>query len=377
MSSLAYTLNVSRGVDDDVAMLANVALDVRKDECAASHTLRLLTFLQTYLKNILAALVESTRSVSYHEDSQPIDKQGSSRITTLTSSRRPPTPIGRDQVLALFEMSPGLLHSAHLASVERFYAHQYLYDVPSKEAQLEARRSAQISMHEHRVAYKERAKEEKTRLRLLATRKREQEAAYKLDSNREGLEAASHSTHRGAGGLDNSTNAVSSPLRKTAAVVNKDENGSNASRSGKQASGPTIDLEASLFPELAATATSASTTAATNNENIKAHPVTGMTNSVKKKDGARRKMCLRESDDDGGNTSAEEDGSAQVSKAIEERNATLAAIDNALTLPGLSEKQDAKERTAQLDREREDRGRFGLFQLLSGLLDSRQKRTFL
>lgn len=116
----------------------SVALDVSLPSFCTHSCSPVLIFsrdtMQVYLKDMLAALLEVASA----------DKAKQSSVTKATRGKKgkakakqqaesTPSTVTRDHILSLFELSPFRLRSSHVASVEKFIAHQHLYDLPPRE----------------------------------------------------------------------------------------------------------------------------------------------------------------------------------------------------------------------------------------------------
>lgn len=119
MATIAYASNLAGGVDMEASGLAIVALDA-SGSLMLSQT-RLTPGAQAYLKDLLAALVAVTPTPAGAPD-------GTSN--SETSAKELLQTITKGNLLDLFETAPSCLHAPQIGSVERFMAHQHLYDLP-------------------------------------------------------------------------------------------------------------------------------------------------------------------------------------------------------------------------------------------------------
>lgn len=103
--------------------------------------------IQVYMKDVLSALLE-VASASSAKQTSAAKAKGSKKGKAKQQADKEPHAITRDHLLSLFELSPSVLHSTRVASVEKFIAHQHLYELPPREERvhkLEERQEQQIA----------------------------------------------------------------------------------------------------------------------------------------------------------------------------------------------------------------------------------------
>lgn len=86
------------------------------------------------MKDILASLLE-VASADNVKSQSPTKTKGGKKGKARANEQADKTPftVTRDHPLSMFELSPSILRSTHVASVEKFIAHQHLYELPPRE----------------------------------------------------------------------------------------------------------------------------------------------------------------------------------------------------------------------------------------------------
>ena len=325
MSYIAYNSSLTGGADDAVASMLAVALEVRM-RCPRRPGLT--SFVQTYMRDLVSALVAVVPA--HHRN---------------TSSTKPAV-IGRDRVSALLDMSPALLHSAHLGSVERFFAHESLQNVPDRGDQLDKRFVLREGMETVKMQHKERVKEDRER--------RKRAIAAENGDASQTVPVQPVAPLQINGSVKTSTTGVAqpSPLRRVLTIPT-DGRGRPIKTEGTDARMSTspvrADLQTELFPEVAAALATA--------------PSSSVPTAVKKagtvKTRNMHKRVIRESDDEGGAASSDEDVDTRPVRSQKPDTPT----DNISASP-------TKEKRSVFEKERDDRGRFGVWRVLTGILDA-------
>ena len=257
-----------------------------------------------------------------------------------------PAVIGRDRISALLDMSPALLHSAHLGSVERFFAHESLQKVSDRSDQLDKRFALRESMETVKTQHKERVKEDRDR--------RKRAIAAETGDASQAVPVQPVAPLQINGTVKTSTTGVAqpSPLRRVLTIPT-DARGRPIKTEGSDVimsiSPVRADLQTELFPELAAALATA--------------PSSSVPATVKKAGTVKtrnlHKRVIRESDDEGGAASSDEDADVRPMRPQK--------LDS---LPENATLSPAKEKRSIFEKERDDRGRFGVWRVLTGILDA-------
>lgn len=90
--------------------------------------------VQVYMKDVLSALLEVASADSAKQASSKAMKgKSNEKAKAKQVAEQSLSTVTRNHLLSLFELQPSVLHSNHVASVDKFVAHQHLYDLPPRE----------------------------------------------------------------------------------------------------------------------------------------------------------------------------------------------------------------------------------------------------
>jgi hypothetical protein len=274
---------------------------------------------QVYLKDVLSALLavaqpEVPKQASVNKPKG--SKKGKGR--EQAGETKTPTVVSRNHVLSLFELSPSILHSRNVPCVERFIAHQHLYELPPREER--------VQMLEARMEQQENAVASTSKTPITAE-----------------LPLSAVSVPNAADSLSSATNAAATASGSGSTVkISDSTNSMIPTKSDLTASpaGKTKDLAFELFPELPSSA----------KPNVLAN---GASSPLKK-------QFMPNGEERNGNA-------ATVPEGLQASKPNTPVVNTGNTGP--AKDTSTKESSASKARKELQRGRFGIWKLLTGILE--------
>lgn len=251
-------------------------------------------------------------------------KKGKAKV----QADKTPSSVTRDHMLSLLELSPSVLHSNHVASVEKFVAHQHLYELPPREER--------VHMLEERL------EQQNWVLAAASSSKTPATATFPpLPSASSVAITAPGSPSKDAKAIPN--DGSTSPQRKNGMEVD------SATRQliPPPSAGKAKDLAFELFPEIPAPAKAGDSTS-------------GPVGSAKK----RKKQKI--GDESG---SSDEETTGPPAAIATSASASLPKAADTAVAATAKETTGKEKNTTEKAKKELQRGRFGIWKLLTGILE--------
>lgn len=295
-----------------------------------SYTSRLtcLTFferVQVYMKDVLSALLEVASADSAKEVSATTMKGKSNKKKAKAKqvAEQALSTVNRNHLLSLFELQPSVLHSNHVASVDKFVAHQHLYDLPPREERvhkLEERLEFQMNALTASTS-KTPATSTVASFPPPAVHDPAEVSPFKAGPSTEPMQNASLPSPSKLNGMD-IDNTAAPPL----------------------SAGKSKDLAFELFPEIPATASG--TEGKQKGKVGESHALTG---------GAENEPPLT--------------AAPATVEQVDQKPVENAAVD--ISKDGFGKEKDKEKEKGNVDKAKKElqRGRFGIWKLLTGILE--------